>query len=560
VSGGEPKRWAAVRAAPWLTVLPGWAGGTPDALPTRPHASSTRNAVVMAAGTTVSRLSGFGRLLAVGWVLGQGRLADAYNQANTVPNTIYELLLGGVLSATLLPVLMEALSRKGDDRDEGAVPAVVTFLSALLVVGTALFWLCAPFIVDFFLLRAKGGDVAGERALATTWLRLFTPQLLFIGLTTLTTALLNARRRFGAVAFSPVLANMVTIAALFAADHMVKHASISAYQADTAALAVVGIGTTAGYLVQLLAQLPALLRAGVPLWLSWRPSHPALRTIGRLSGWTIGAVVSNQLSFTLVSVLANSKTGQLSAFIYSYTFMQLPYAVVAVSISYAVAPDLAQLWTGKDHEGFAHRVGYAMRLTVALLLPGGIGYALLAHPIVLLALVHGNFSAAEAGLTSTMLTIFSLGLPGFSAYLLLMRAFQSKQDTRSMFWLYVVENGLTIVAALVLYPLVGAPGLVVAWIGSYTATVPFAWRRLRRSAPMEVPAGWLVRVGLATVIMTAVVGALLGLVPGPGSAAWSGARVVFVAAAGAATFIMCARALGVSEFNGLRARYRSLVR
>jgi putative peptidoglycan lipid II flippase len=560
VSGGEPKRWAAVRAAPGLTVLPGLAGGTPDALPTRPHASSTRNAVVMAAGTTVSRLSGFGRVLAVGWVLGQGRLADAYNQANTVPNTIYELLLGGVLSATLLPVLMEALSRKGDDRDEGAIPAVVTFLSALLVVGTALFWLCAPFIVDFFLLRAKGGDVAGERALATTWLRLFTPQLLFIGLTTLTTALLNARRRFGAVAFSPVLANLVTIGALFAADHMVKHASISAYQADTAALAVVGIGTTAGYLVQLLAQLPALLRAGIPLWLSWRPSHPALRTIGRLSGWTIGAVVTNQLSFTLVSVLANSKTGQLSAFIYSYTFMQLPYAVVAVSISYAVAPDLAQLWTGQDHEGFAHRVGYAMRLTVALLLPGGIGYALLAHPIVVLALVHGNFSAADAGLTSTMLTIFSLGLPGFSAYLLLMRAFQSKQDTRSMFWLYVVENTLTIVAALVLYPLVGAPGLVVAWIGSYTVTVPFAWRQLRRSAPIAVPTGWLVRVVLATGIMTAVVGALLGLVPGTGSVAWSAARVVFVAVAGAATFIMCARALGISEFYGLSARYRSLVR
>ena len=497
MSGGEPKRWAAVRAAPWLTVLPGWAGGTLDAPPTRRHASSTRNAAVMAAGTTLSRLSGFGRVLAVGWVLGQGRLADAYNQANTVPNTIYELLLGGVLSATLLPVLMEALSRKGDDRDEGAVPAIVSFLAAVLVVGTVLFWLCAPFIVDFFLLRAKGGDVAGERALATTWLRLFTPQLLFIGLTTLTTALLNARRRFGAVAFSPVLANLVTIAALVVADHMVKHASIGAYQADTAALAIVGIGTTAGYLVQLLAQLPALLRAGVPLWLSWRPSHPALRTIARLSGWTIGAVICNQLSFTLVSVLANSKNGQLSAFIYSYTFMQLPYAVVAVSISYAVSPDLAQLWTETNYDGFANRMGHALRLTVALLLPGGIGYALLAHPIVGLALVHGNFSAADAGLTSTMLTIFALGLPGFSAYLLLMRAFQSKQDTRSMFWLYVVENTVTIVAALVLYPLVGAPGLVVAWIGSYTVTVPLAWRQLRRSAPIAVPAGWLVRLSVS---------------------------------------------------------------
>jgi putative peptidoglycan lipid II flippase len=524
------------------------------------RASSARNAAIMAAGTTLSRLSGFGRVLAVGWVLGQGRLADAYNQANTVPNTIYELLLGGVLSATLLPVLMDALGRKDDDRDDGAIPAIVSFLTVVLVAGTVLFWLCAPVIVDFFLLRAKGGDVAGERALATTWLRLFTPQLLFIGLTTITTALLNARRRFGAVAFSPVLANLVTIAALVVADHMVKHSSIGAYRADTAALAVVGIGTTAGYLVQLLAQLPALFRAGIPLWPSWRPSHPALRIIGRLSGWTIGAVISNQVSFTLISVLANSKKGQLSAFIYSYTFMQLPYAVVAVSISYAVAPDLAQLWAQRNHQGFADRVGYAMRLTVALLLPGGAGYALLAHPVVLLALVHGNFTAAEAGLTTTMLTIFALGLPGFSAYLLLMRAFQSKQDTRSMFWLYVAENAVTIVAALVLYPLIGAPGLVVAWIGSYSLSVPFAWRRLRRAGPIVVPVGWLVRVSAATVLMAGVVAALLGLVPAPGPVALSAARVVFIAAAGAATFLVIARALGISEFKALSARYRSLVR
>jgi putative peptidoglycan lipid II flippase len=271
-------------------------------------------------------------------------------------------------------------------------------------------------------------------------------------------------------------------------------------------------------------------------------------------------VISNQLSFTLVSILANSKKGQLSAFIYSYTFMQLPYAVVAVSISYVVAPDLAQLWAQRNQQGFADRVGYAMRLTVALLLPGGVGYALLAHQVVVLALVHGNFTLGNAGLTATMLTIFTLGLPGFSAYLLLMRAFQSKQDTRSMFWLYVGENALTIVAALLLYPLIGAPGLVLAWIGSYSVSVPFAWRRLRRAAPIVVPVGWTLRVSAATVIMAGVVAALLGLVPAPSVLALSAARVVFVATAGAATFIVTARALGISEFKGLSARYRSLVR
>ncbi len=559
-STGARRRSTAVRTAPGLTVLPALAGASTGSHLPRDRGSPARNAAIMAAGTTLSRVSGFGRVLAVGWVLGQGRLADAYNQANTVPNTIYELLLGGVLSATLLPVLMEALGRTGDDRDDGAIPAVVSFLAALLVAGTVLFWFCAPLIVRFFLLRAKGGDISGERALATTWLRLFTPQLLFIGLTTITTAMLNARRRFGAVAFSPILANLVTIAALVVADHLVKHSSITAYRSDTLALAVVGIGTTAGYLVQLLAQLPALLRSGIPLWLSWRPSHPVLLKIGRLSGWTIGAVVANQLSFTLVSVLANSKAGRLSAFIYSYTFMQLPYAVVAVSIAYVVAPDLAQLWTERDGGGFADRVGYAMRVTLALLLPGGVGYALLAHPVVVLAFVHGHFSLASAGLTATMLAIFALGLPGFSAYLLLMRAFQSKQDTRSMFWLYVGENALTIVAALALYPWAGAPGLAAAWIGSYSLSLPFAWRRLRRSVPIVAPAGWLGRAAAATVVMAALVAALLSLVPATSSLLWSSARLVFVAAAGAATFIVTARALGITELNLLSARYRSLVR
>ena len=275
---------------------------------------------------------------------------------------------------------------------------------------------------------------------------------------------------------------------------------------------------------------------------------------------TIGAVISNQLPSCLHRPCWLIRERPAVAFIYAYTFMQLPYAVVAVSIAYVVAPDLAQLWAHRNHQGFATRIGFAMRLTVALLLPGGIGYTLLAHPVVVLALVHGNFTSSDAGLTATMLTFFALGLPGFSTYLLLMRAFQSKQDTRSMFWLYVAENALTIVGALGLYPLVGGAGLVVAWIGAYSLTLPFAWRRLHQSVPIVVPGGWLVQVGVATVAMGAVVAGLLALVPAPGSLALSAARVVFIAAAGAATFMVTARALGITELSALSARYRALVR
>jgi putative peptidoglycan lipid II flippase len=535
---------------------PSQEGATADDVPR----SSSRNATIMAAGTTLSRVSGFARILAVAWVLGQARLADAYNLANTVPNTIYDLLLGGVLSATLLPVLMEALTRRRADKDDETVPAVVSFLTLMLLATTGIFWLAAPEIIRFFLLRATGSEVPGYRDLATTWLRYFTPQLFFIGLTTITTALLNARRRFVAVAFSPVLANLVSIAALVIADHLVKHPSVNAYRADSTAIAVVGIGTTAGYVVQLLAQLPALVRARIPLRPVWRPRHPALSKIGRLSSWTIGAVVANQVSFVLVSVLANSRTGNVSAFIYAYTFMQLPYAVVAVSIAYAVAPDLAELWALGDREGFAARVSYAMRVTLVLLLPGGVGYALLAHPAMVLALAHGHLAASPAGLTGSTLSVFALGLPGFSAYLLLMRAFQAKQDTRSMFWIYLGENALTVVAALALYPAFGVRGLAAAWIGPYTVTLPFAWHRLRKSAPIISSPSWLAYVAVSAGFMAAGVAALLQVLPTDRSVVLSALRLVFVMGVGAALFGLAARFLGIGELKLLSGRYRALLR
>jgi len=512
----------------------------------------------MAVGTTLSRLSGFGRVLAVAWVLGQGTLSDAYNQANTVPNTIYELLLGGVLSATLLPVLMQSLGRHDRHEDDDAVPAVVCFLTVVLIVATLLFWLCAPAVIDFyFLAKHPGAQTSAEKALATAWLKLFTPQLLFIGLITLTTALLNARRRFAAVAFSPVVANVVTIAALVVADRLLPHGTVGAYRKDTTALAVVGIGTTAGYLAQLLAQLPAIFRAGIPLRLRWLPSHQALRTIGRLSGWTLGAVVANQVSFTLVTVLFLRTGGNFSAFSYAYAFMLLPHAVLAVSIAYAVAPDLAELWSNGERERFASRMSQAVRVTVLLVVPAGVGYALVARPVVVLALAHGNFAAPSAHLTWVLLAIFALGLPGFSTYLLLMRAFQSKQDTRSMFWLYVLENTITVVAAAAAYPAFGARGLTAAWIGGYTLALPFAWWRLRESARVTVAANWWAKVFAATGVMAGAVWVVLRLVPAPSSVALSALRLCLVIGAGGAVFYTSARLLRTSELTGLMARHRS---
>ncbi len=555
-------RTGGVRVGPGLTVLAPWSsqeaaelaragyGPVPRA-PSGETPSSARSAAMMAVGTGLSRLSGFARLVAIGWVLGQHSLSDAYNQANTIPNTVYDLLLGGVLSATLLPVLMQSLTRRRDREDDEAVPAVVSFLTLALVGATVLFWLLAPYIVDFFLLRAGGQRGAGERALATTWLRLFTPQLLFIGLIAVTTALLNARRRFVAASFSPVLANLVTIAALVVADHLVHSHSVQAYRQDATAVAVVGIGTTAGYLVQLLAQVPSLVKARIPLRPLWRPRHPALRTIGRLSGWTVGAVVANQASLALISVLANGRSGNYSSFTYAYYFMLLPYSVIAVSIAFAVAPELAERWSVEDADGFALRLARATRQTVALVAPAGLGLAVIGQPVAVLALAHGGLTVPAARATGVLLTIFALGLPGFSTYLLLMRAFQSQQDARSMFWLYVVENSMTVVLALGLYPVLGVRGLTLAWIVPYTVVLPVVWRRLRRSCGLAVPGRWCADVAKATAAMTVVVAVMDHFVPEPSSFVGSLARLAVIVVAGAATYLLSARRLRISEIDNL---------
>jgi putative peptidoglycan lipid II flippase len=505
----------------------------------------------MAVGTGLSRLSGFARVVAIGWVLGQHALSDAYNQANTIPNTIYDLLLGGVLSATLLPVLMQSLNRPRDAEDEDAVPAVVSFLTVALVVATVLFWLLAPYIVDFFLALANGTRGSQERALATTWLRLFTPQLLFIGLTTVANALLNARRRFMAASFSPVLANVVTIAALVLADRMVKAHSLQAYSQDRAAVVVLGVGTTAGYLVQLLAQVPSLVKARVPVRPVWKPHHPALVAIGRLSGWTVGAVLANQASLALVSVLANRHSGSYSSFTYAYYFMLLPYSVIAVSIAFAVAPELAERWSLGDRDGFALRATRALRQTVALVVPAGVGLAVIGQPVMVLAMAHGNLPTSAARSTGVLLSIFALGLPGLSSYLLLMRAFQSQQDTRSMFGLYLVENAMTVVAALVLYPPLGVVGLTIAWIAPYSLCLPLVWQRLRRSADLVVPPLWWRKVGVATVSMALVEVVMDHFVPAPASFLGGVVKLAVVVAAAGPTYLLMARRLNLTELDRL---------
>jgi putative peptidoglycan lipid II flippase len=321
-------------------------------------------------------------------------------------------------------------------------------------------------------------------------------------------------------------------------------------------LLILGLGTTAGYLLQFLVQVPPMFRSGVRLRPVWDLTHPAVRTVLRLSLWTFGSVMANQVSFNLILVLADHRKGDVTVFNTAYQFFQLPYAIFAVSIASVLTTELSEQWARRDLLGFRRQMAAGLRLTLAVLVPAAVGYVVLAQPFLRLVLEHGSFSGADAHRIASVVVLFAIGLPGFSAYLLLMRGYQAMQDTRSMFWLYLIENAATLVLAGALYPVMGVQGLALGWVGAYTLGSIAAFAHLRgRTGGLDGQAilGALLRILAATALMILPVFALTHLVKGATDlvlVAQVGGGVI----AGTVVYLAAAHAFGVTEFTNVLPR------
>ncbi len=496
---------------------------------------------VMAAGTLLSRLTGVARLFALAYALGIGPLADAYNLANNTPNIIYDLILGGVVSATLIPVFVDRVSTKSEDDAFEAISAVVTLAIVVLIVATVVFAIVAPFIIGLYTVANHASTASDQRAVATYLLRLFAPQVAFYGLISLATALLNTRRRFAAPMWTPILNNLVVMGIVLGVTIVARHPTLASIRGNRALLLVLGLGTTLGVAVQALALLPSLRRAQLTLYWRWAPRDEAVKTIVRLSGWTFGFVASNQIAFFIVTILADH-LGVVSAYTYAYIFFQLPYGIIAVSIMSALQPDLAERWSTGDTTGFRRQVGAGLRAVLSTMIPAAVGYIVLSKSLVSLLLGHGAAGSAGVHATSQALTYFAFGLPGFASYLFLMRVYQAMQDTRSAFYLYLLENGVNVVLALALVGPLGVRGLSLSLSIAYTAATIAALLDLRRRS-LEVAARSVVTVLLRSLLLSILMGTVVLLVAaevgsdhGPGLLV----RVVVSILAGVTVFILAA--------------------
>jgi putative peptidoglycan lipid II flippase len=519
---------------------------------------------VLAAGTFLSRLSGFARVSVAAFVLGLYGLGNAYNIANSIPNIIYDLLLGGILSATLIPVFVEEFRRDDIEGRDRAVSAILTLAAAVLLGLSVAVYILAPLIIRLYLVLYHHPGKGDELAIGVSLLRFFAPQIFFLGAIVIGTALLNTRRKFATAAFSPVVNNAIAIAALIATRLIAPSVDPARFRHDHGGLAVLGIGTTLGYVVQFLVQIPAMARTGVRFRPVWAPRHPAVRRVIGLSAWLLGVVVANQIAYNLIVVISAGTDGSndFAAYQTAYQLFQLPYALLAVSIASAIMPDLAERWAARQWTAFLARVIRGLRVTLALLIPAAVGYAFVAAPVVDLGLRHFRVTAASATVISQTLAVFALGLPGFSAFLLLVRALQAMKDARAMFAIYAAENAVTALLAIALYSRFGDRGLAAAFVGPYTLAAVVAAVYLHRKVGALggiYTARALVRTVVATAVMAAVLFGVGRLLPTGGGDTMVAVRLAAEVVIGVLVFLGVAHGLEIDDLQPVLQPVRAVL-
>ncbi len=529
--------------------------------------SLLRSSSVMAVGTLASRGTGFLRTLMLVYALGVTGVANSYNNANTLPNVVYDLMLGGILTAVVVPLLVAAAKRDadgGEAYDQRMFTLATSALFALTVVAT----LAASLLVDLYAHALKGS----EYHLMVIFAYFFIPQIFFYGVSSLAGGILNARGRFAAPMWTPVINNIVVILVLllFIATGGIgtQPGTITSGQVE-----LLGFGTTLGIVAQTAALIPFLRRAGF----RWRPRFDFRRAevaeIRRMAAPLVGYVLTTQASFLVVQNVANAASTRpgaaydsFSTYSYAWQLFQLPYAIIGVSVITALLPRMSAHAAERRYPLVRDDFSTGVRLSSVVVVPAALLLVVLGAPLAEFLFGHGSTTPDEARYIGEVFSVFSLGLVPYMMFQLMLRVFYALHDSRTPMFIGVAVMVANIGTSLIVLSVVPT-GHVVEGLGASFGVAQLvgavvSWRILSRrlggldGRQIADTLGRLHGAAIPALLFAWAVTFMVGVIFAPGPI-YGFVTALLGGAGGLLLYLLFSRALGISEVASLTSTLKS---
>lgn len=407
-----------------------------------------RASSIMAIGTIISRITGFIRGVLLVAALGTALLADGYNVANTMPNIIYNLVVGGALTAIFVPQLIRSFS--DEDGGESFASRLVTTISVLLLGLTAIGMVFAPVLVRIYAPEFSTPGFENEYSITVAFMRYCLPQIFFLGLYAMLGQVANARGSFAPLMWAPILNNLVGVFLLIGFLYFVP--DISADTITDSQVALLGWGTTLGVVVQALVLIPVVARTEIKL--RFKFGFAGLGKSFKLAGWTLVYVLISQLGYLVTVNVATSaavRSAQegitrgvgFTPYSNAYLIMLLPYSIVTISIITALLPHLSRLVISKDYAEVKAQLIRAIRLVAVITIPSAVGLAFFG-PLITEVLFFG-IGRSDASYIGYVLSALSFGLVAFSINIILVRGFNAFEDTKTQVISIFIINVIAVV-------------------------------------------------------------------------------------------------------------------
>lgn len=407
--------------------------------------SLARGALSITVLTAISRITGFLRVVAVAAAMGTTYLANTYQSANTAPNLIFELVAAGVLTSVFVPTFVSYLVEGDHAGGWKAADALASVALVGLIGLSIVLFLMAPLIIDLLLVGVDDPKIRSDSArVGTDLLRLFAPQVIFYGAGMIMTGALHAHRRFVVPAMAPIFNNVVVIGVYLLYASQRASGAPDVGEVTRGQVLLLGAGTTFGVVAMTVVLAPGLRRLGWRFRWNFDIHHPAVRRGARLGIWALGYAGGYQAGLIAVLILANRIEGGVAAYQWAFTFFYLPHALVGVPLFNVLFTAMSEHAARRDLEGVGERMRRGLRMLFFILLPLSAASIVLGPGTARVALEHGAMSPEGSLLVGRTLALFGLGLPAYSAFLVMTRAFYALEDAKTPALLNAVTTVLTI--------------------------------------------------------------------------------------------------------------------